>query len=422
MKIKINELYIFITILLLTLSHCVAFVGTPVEAIIEYAGYILLLGGILLSYFRTSRTYRRKNTTKMVFLLLILMLPGILMQHLPTTRKMTIILTILAIIIVSVMSEKFLKNYHLFRVMAYACVVGIVMSMFISVISGVPIIRYTSEPVFGMIYYFNGGIRDKNVATMMIAIMISIYIDSHERNRFRNIDKLTIGISLIVLFVANSRGAWIEFVVFMLMLNYRKIENITKAHRGVFIVSVVLVITPLVVTFYNRFIMQSETYLFRYRGLMNYITKFAEDDFHMIFGNAEMAYGSGQDYAIAVRSVTGWNGTIENAWLNILIKSGILGIIGYIILFVRAIITAIRCENILYKTIYLSVTITLIVSSFAAIYIQTIHGLFGIYCYLIMAYYSGKIRENNYYHNKQFLRIRSNKIGSVTQSLDTQIV
>lgn len=399
MKVKKSDLYIYITLLLLTISHCVAYVGTRVEFICEYIGYLLLLGGILLSYSKISGKYRRKNTTKVVILLVSLMVPGILFQHLTKVRKLTIIFTILAIIIVSIMSEKFLRDFRKFRVMAYACLTGIFLSMVISIMHGVPLLRYTSEPVFGMIYYFNGGIRDKNVATMMIAIIMSLYIVSRENNHIKGIDKIIIAIAILIIFAANSRGAWIELTVFVLMLNYNKIGKVAKVHRGAVVLALILIAAPIMVYFYNNYIMKSETYLFRYRGLINYVTMFADDKFHMVFGNAELAYGSGQDYALAVRSVTGWNGTIENSWLNILIKSGMLGVIAYIILFVRAITTAIKCDYIFYKTILLSVTVTLIVSSFVAIYIQTIHGLFGIYCYLIMAYYSGKIRENNYYKN-----------------------
>lgn len=392
-----SNIYIFITILLLTLSHCVAFVGTTVESIIEYSGYLFLLSGVIYSYYHLGKRYRKKNTSKIAFLLTMLMLPGIFLQNLPTTRKLTVAFTILAIIIVAIMAENYLVDYRRFRVMAYACLTGIGISMLISIGLGVPIIRYTSEPMFGMIYYFNGGIRDKNVATMMIAVLMSLYICYRESGRIAKIDPIIVAIAIVVLFFANSRGAWIECAVFIVMLNYKKIEKITKRYRWFVVLLLVLVAIPIVIFFYNNFILKSETFLYRSRGLDNYLAKFGDDYFHLIFGNAELAYGSGQDYAIAIRSVTGWNGTIENAWLNILIKSGILGIIAYIIIFVRAIYTAMKCRKALYKTIYLSVTMSLVISSFVAIYIQTIHGLFGIYCYLIMAYYSGMIRKSNYY-------------------------
>lgn len=397
MKINKNNLYLFITIFILTFSHCVAYVGTTKESLLENLGYVLLLGGILYSYYRSSLSYRIKNTFIMVVILVILMVPGIMLQNLPVKRKVTIIFTVLAIIIVSVMSEKFLSDFRKFRVMAYACLFGVIFSTLISVVHGVPVVRNTSEPMFGMIYYFNGGIRDKNVATMMIAIFMSLYIYSREMKKTRDIDRFVMIVSLAVLFLANSRGAWIEFAVFLIVLNLKQIGRIIKAHRGIVVLVLVLILIPVIIYLYNEYIMKSATYLYRYRGLTNYLAMFREDKFHMIFGNAELAYGSGLDYATAVRSVTGWNGTIENAWLNILIKSGVLGIIAYVILFARAIVTACRCRILWYKTIYLAITATLLVSSFVAIYIQTIHGLFGIYCYLLMAYYSGLIRENNYF-------------------------
>ena len=399
MIVRQKDIYIFVTIFILTLSNCLAYVGTKIEPLLEYIGYFFLLSGILYSYFKTSIKYREKNTSIVVATLFILLVSGILVQRLTMMRKATLIFSVAAIIIVSVMSEGFLIDSRQFRVMAYACLTGVLVSIIACLIQGVPLTKETSEPTFGIVRFFTGGIRDKNIATMMLAIILSLYIYSKDRNGYKGIDIITSIIAIIMIIASSSRGAWIEVFVFLFMLNYKKISKITKAHRSIVVITLVLVIIPLVVVFFNKFILKSETYLFRYRGLTNYISMFGTDAFHMIFGNAELAYGTGEDYAIAIRSVTGWNGTIEIAWLNILIKNGLLGIVAYIIIFSRAIHTAIKCNCMTDKTIYLAITITMIVTSFVAIYIQTIHGLFGIYCYLIMAYYSGRIRRNRYFKN-----------------------
>ena len=401
MVIKKNEAYIFFTILILTLSNCVVLYSSSVGTMLEFLGYFLLLGGVLLSYFKTSFKYRKKNTSLIVGVLVVLNVPGILIQDIPTKRKLLVLFTILAIIIVSVMSEKFIVKAKMIRIMAYACLTGVVISTFLTIASGFPLFRPTSEPTLGYAYFFNAGIRDKNVATMMIAIIMSLYIYSKEKGYFKSIDKVVSVLSGIVMLLANSRGAWIEFFIFAVMLNYKEIGRIAKSHRKLVTIILIVLAVPFIIVFYNGFVMQSGTYLYRYRGLTNYIDHFGHDTKIIMFGNGKLAYGSGVDYAIAVRRVTGWNGTIENSWLNILIKSGVLGVIGYIILFVRALITAIRCDKMLYKSIYLAITVSLLVSSFVAIYIQTVHGLFGIYCYLIMGYFSGRIRENEYYKTEK---------------------
>ena len=394
MKVRIADVYMFLTIFLLTLSHCVAFVGTKIEHITEYSGYFLLLVGVLVSYFNLDVKYRKKNTTAVVIILSALMIPGILIQNLSFMRKVNIILTILAIIMVSIMSENYIKDARIFRTMAYSCMFGVLVSTVICFYKGVPLIKPASEATFGISNFFNGGIRDKNIATMMILVIISLYIYNKELGKKKTIDVFASIVALVLIVTSSSRGAWIELLVFVLMLNYKLIRFIKKEQRiGVIILALILII-PIGLFFYNNYILKSETFLFRHRGLLNYISMFKDDKVHFILGNAELAYGSGIDYAIAIRSVTGWDGTIENSWLNILIKSGVLGVIGYLIIFLRAIITAIKCKRLDYSTIYLSVTMSLFISSFVAIYIQTIHGLFGIYCYLIMAYYSWKIRSN----------------------------
>lgn len=397
MKIRIKSFYFFITFFILTLSNCAAYLGTFTQSLLEYFGYAFLLGGILISYYSSGPSHRKRNTTLWVALLFVLMVPGLLLQHLPFFKKATLLFTIIAIILVSTMSENFLPSFCTFRLMAYACLLGIFTSIIICIEHGVPLLRRASEATFGYSLYFNGGIRDKNVATMMIVIIISLYINYIETKHLKPLDVFTFIISIIVIVAANSRGAWIEFAIFILMLNYKHIEKITKSQRCFIVITALFVIIPIGFLFYNNIILKSGTFLYRHRGLINYLTTFRHDSYHMIFGNAEMAYGSGPDYATNIRSITGWDGTIENSWLNILIKSGVLGVIAYIIIFSRAIITALKCRNMKYKTIYLSVTIMLFVSSFVAIYIQTVHGLFGIYCYLIMAYFSGIIRKNNYF-------------------------
>lgn len=397
MKVRYRDVYLFVAIFVLTLSHCLAYVGTPIESVLEYSGYLLLLSSILLSYFMSRVKYRRKNTSLTVVVLFILLFTGILVQDLGIVRKLTLLFTVSAIIIVSIMSEKYITRISQFRTMAYACLAGTIVTTLLCVIHGAPLLKLASEPTLGYIYFFTGGIRDKNIATMMIAIIISLYAYSIEKGHYKRIDLIVTGLCSVIILAANSRGAWIELFFFIFMLNFRKIKRFAKKHRTIIILSLLIVIIPLILYGYNNIVMKSETYLYRYRGLTNYLSMYGSDSFHLIFGNAEMAYGSSVDYATAVRSTTGWDGTIEIAWLNILIKNGLLGILAYGIIFIRAAVTIVKCNIIRYKTIYMAITVTLFVTSFVAIYIQTIHGLFGIYCYLLMAYYSTLIRKNRYF-------------------------
>ncbi len=413
MRTILYKFYYFITIFILTVSNCLAYVGTTTEHLLETVGYVLLLGGIIFSYLKSNRGYIFTNTSKMVVLLLALMLPGIMMSDLTIYRKLTVVFTIVAIIIVSTISDNYIKYFTIFRTMAYACFAGVIVSTTITVLKGISLFKYASEPTFGLIYCFNGGIRDKNVATMMISIIMSIIIYSKEMRKNKITDFILLLISSLVIVAANSRGAWIELAIFVFMLNYKKIEKISKKYRESIVLVLLVIAIPIVFYLYNNLIMKSETYLYRYRGLINYISMFRNDKYILIFGNPELAYGTGLDYATAVRSVTGWNGTIENAWLNILIKSGILGVSAYLIIFIRATVIALRSRNIIHKTISLSVIITLFISSFVAIYIQTVHGLFGIYCYLIIGFYSGLIKKEEKYKGTMWSLCSQGKISNI---------
>ena len=393
MKIKRNtsvySIYLYATIAILTYSSCRAFADTAKESLLEYVGYGLLLGGIFLSYLNIKAHYRKKYVNKYIVLLIPLFSIGILVQDLSAKRKCILLFTMIAIIMTSVMSENFLRGFDSIRTMAYGCICGVLISIITCIVMGVSLVGESVESTFGIHWTFWGGIRDKSIATIMLAIIISLYMYSKNKGRYKFVDKVITLIAFIVIILSNSRGAWIHLTVFYFMLNYEKVKRIKQQHRFVAILIVGILCLIGAVYVYKNIILKSATYFIRYQGLINYIAMFEEDSYHMWLGNAEIAYDKGLDYVQTIRSITGWNGTLEIAWLNILIKNGIIGVIGFVIIFIRAFITAFKCDNWFYKSFHLALIVMLLVTSLVATYIQTVHALFGIYCYLLIAYFSG---------------------------------
>ncbi len=399
-KVPIFDMYLFTTIVLLTLSSCKAVIGTKMESALLYVGYLFLLGGIYISYLRLNRKYRKRFIDKFVLILTVLFSVGILAQNLTIKRKLILLFTMLAILMTSTMAENFIKNYRNIRSMAYGCIWGVITSMIICLACGEPLWGEAVEGTLGIYWFFNGGIRDKNIATIMLAMIISLYIYDKHYGEFRQLDRVMIVIGFLFILLSNSRGAWIHTFVFFVMMNCEKLYIIRKNQRKLFAVCITIAGLIMAYFLFNKVILQSSTYLFRYRGLTNYLSMFGSDGYHMWLGNAEIAYDKDLDYVNTIRSITGWNGSLEIAWLNILIKNGLLGVIGFIIIFFRFFNVALKSDNVLNQAFCISLTVMLIVTSLVATYIQTVHSLFGIYCYLLISFFIGmehkKLFEENW--------------------------
>ena len=393
-KVHIFDMYLFTTIVLLTLSSCKAVIGTKMESILLYVGYIFLLGGIYISYLRLTRKYRRKFIDKFALILAVLFSVGILVQNLTIKRKLILLFTMAAILMTSTMAENFIKNYRNIRSMAYGCIWGVIASIIICLACGEPLWGNATEGTLGIYWFFNGGIKDKNIATIMLAMIISLYIYGKHYGKFRQLDRVMIVIGLLIILLSNSRGAWIHTFVFFVMMNCEKVYMIRKNQRKLFIVGITIAGLAIAYFLYDKVILQSSTYLFRYRGLANYLSMFGSDSYHMWLGNAEIAYDKDLGYVNTIRSITGWNGSLEIAWLNILIKNGLLGAIGFIIIFAKFFYVALKSDNVLNQAFCISLTVMLIVTSLVATYIQTVHSLFGIYCYMLISFFIGMEHKN----------------------------
>lgn len=143
--------------------------------------------------------------------------------------------------------------------------------------------------------------------------------------------------------------------------------------------------------FYRFYALKSGSYLYRVQGLINYLNYYSNDLPHMLLGNSEMAFRDPSiDYASAVRSVIGWNGTVELSILSILIKNGIIGLCGYLLIYIRWFLISLK-TNFKIRNYYLAVYFTLIVSAFVENYITNMHVLFGLTGYLILSCFSSFI-------------------------------
>lgn len=397
-RISLHDLYLSFCVILITLASSRALTGN--DAILEYLGYGLIFLAIIRSYFQLSLQYRRKYITWIALLLAVLLSTGIILAQLSVTRKIITMATMLAAVMMAIVSENLIHEPKTIRNLAYACLWGVILSMVLCILSGVPFVERNVEGTFGIYWSFTGGIQFKNIATIMLAIIISLYIYRKETGIRHFSDSVISAVALLLIILAHSRGAWIHTVVFFTAVHYKDVKKIKKRQRALWVVVLACVAIAVAVLFFQKVAKQSSTYMFRYRGLMNYLDMFKNDTYHLWFGNAGIAYDKELNYVMTIRSITGFDGSLEIAWLNILIKNGLLGMLGFIIIFVRALVTTFRCDDYEIKTIYIAVIVTLLGTSFVADYIQSVHGIFGMYSYLLMAYLSGKIHRKELKANK----------------------
>ena len=174
------------------------------------------------------------------------------------------------------------------------------------------------------------------------------------------------------------------FVVFLVGMRVSVVHKITKRQRKLFTITAILLCIGASIVLYQEIMRNSFNYMMRINGFLNYINHPTTDFIKILIGNAKELYVSDFDYVTQFRRLYGWNESVEFALLDILIKNGIIGLIGYIVIFYILIRTFIKSENWEYKSTGIAIAVMFLISALVENYIQSIHFPIGIYCYLVM--------------------------------------
>ncbi|MCI9437685.1 MAG: hypothetical protein HFH85_11035 [Lachnospiraceae bacterium] len=396
MKVYLNKNNaVFLSIFVVTLSESLFIINRGLGGFFEYIGYGILLLSVLAEFCKKTnhKEFRRKV---IVFILLsLLMSCGFLIQDLTIRRKFVLSFTVFAICIVSTLSEKYLNSFRLIRRASYAILYAVLAATILGTVGGEKIIG-DSEGLFGFTFAFCGGIKFKNYfAADMLAVFMGIYF-SYRYGEKRKIDKYLLYLSSFLIIISNSRGGWILFITFLIATRYSIIRKIKKGQRKLLIIVAGVIGIGIFIYFFRNIAYKSGTYMYRVRGLANYIQYYQNDIFHLFFGNAETVYDKTNTYVMTVRSIVGWDGSLEMAVLNILIKSGILGVIAYIIIYLRIGKNIITTNDWACKTGMVAVTVTMLISSLVEAYIQSVHCIFAIYGYMVISGLYDLSKRNEY--------------------------
>ncbi|KRM83906.1 hypothetical protein [Liquorilactobacillus vini] len=392
-RFKLRSVFLFFSFFFLILGNSSYFALSGKNVFFEYLAFFLILALMLISYFRFNVRYRVLNGV--IFLIVsILFNYGILLQNLSTNIKIRLVFSMLIIASLALLSDNYFIYPSDLKISVYGILGGILFCVIIALISRVSLTTLSVEG-FGF-SGFNGGLQHKNyLAADLVAVLWGLFSYAKFK-KISKFDKFTIFICLTLLILSDSRGGLLLFCAFLLVeFCDRFFDKFKKVDKFVVIVFSILSIIFVVKILYLIVVEKSGSYADRSNGLTNYLNMYSSDKFHMIFGNAEMAFqDNGKTYTENIRSVTGWDGTTELAALSILVKNGLLGFWGYGLIFLKRILDAFQKREKVYKIIMTTGIVLLLVSSFVENYLVNMQIAFGVYCYLLIGSANGAFSKN----------------------------
>lgn len=404
---NVSNILIFITMIIMILGNSKLLVDHGIESYVEYFGYALLMLGVIYTFITSNPIKDIKKWKKTIIMILVvgfLFSFGIMIQGLSFGTKIRLVATMGVLAIIPFAADNYMNTFEKIRSASYGILAGTVITTILALIGGSKVLETSYEGVLSI--GFRGGVEFKNFyAADILASFMGIFFYYRYRDSYRNIkikrmDLIVMCIEGILIFLSSSRGGYLLFIIFLLSTLYEKCKSIEIKKLYICeIIAGILMVIGLIIAF--KFILpKSSNYMYRIRGIENYFKYLKGDWFHLIFGNSQMAFGDSRyTYIVNIRRHVGWNGSYEMGFINTLIKNGILGIAGFVIIFAHYIRQIFKCSNWRLKTASLSVVSVLLFSSMVESYVCNIHAFFGVYSYLVMCGISGMIKKEEEKHD-----------------------
>jgi hypothetical protein len=375
----------------------------------------VLFAGIFVSFLFSRRSIKTLKHTIWTFMIVsALFCVGIAVQGLSVFTRLKLMATMLAISAV-ILAEDYINSWDTLRAGAYGILCGTAVTTLLSLMAGVPVMETVYDGFLSL--GFTGGVQYKNFfGAFMLGSFMSLFF-YHRYHRKLLVDRIVMALELVLIFLSSARGTYIFLVVFLIAVNYDRIrafakekgledalkrfwQRLTKVQRVLLVGGIVVAVVAGGIAVYLLVVKSSSTYGYRFRGVRNYLNYAKGDWFHLIFGNAEMAWsGAGVHYVQTIQKTVGWDGTYEMGFINTLIKNGILGLVGFAVMYVHLIRVTLKSKKSEFCRMNLTLLSVLLVSALVESFVCNIHSIFGVYCYLVMAGFCGmsrpKVRPQN---------------------------
>ena len=383
-----KNVIILVTFIFLTIFNSNFFIKNKLNTYFEIFSYLMLCCEVM--YFLVKEKDDETNKTIIRFLVVFFLLSiGIMIQiGLPFNTKIRLLFTSFVIACVTTCSKKLLGSHGLIRMSAYGIMIGIAISSFLSLIAGIPLQDVVKEGIFNI--GFNGGIQYKNFfATTVLASFMGLYI--YRKSEKKSVmDNVMMIIQVLLIFLSSSRGTMILLCFFFAFSNCGKFfKKYNKAiHSNTKIKTVTITLTMVIIALTLcvglHYVKNSSTYMYRARGVYNYVDFYKNDPYHLIFGDSKSAFEDPKvNYVWNIRKhLKKYDGSYEMGFINVLIKNGIVGLIGYLLIFVFYFKKFFQRRE---KNIFIiSLLVTLLFSSLVESYVCNIHAIFGVFCYILI--------------------------------------
>ena len=381
MTLKIDKLFfICLSFMGIVLGSSQAIVNLGLDNVVKYVSYFILISCILLKLI-----VNRKNIVvgRIFYFILIsfLFTIGICLQDLPISKRIYLSFSMLIISSLATLPITLFSTVKEFRRIAYYLLYAVLLSTFLGLVFRVQMLTIAVEGV-GSSFGFNGGMLHKNFYAITVLSSYILLFISRKYGVKHDIDNYVLWFELFLIFISNSRTVYLILIVFYCINNWKLLLRINKKQRFLLIFVAVATLLSLVIIFFEYITTNSGSYSVRVQGIINFFNYYHSDYFHLFFGDAKLAFGdSTHDYGYNIRSVTGWNGTVEMPLLSVMIKNGYVGLIGYAIIIASFITSIKRIKNIDLKTIGLLILIPLLMSATVENYIVNISFVFMPVCF-----------------------------------------
>lgn len=379
MKVKFKkEIFIFIAFFFITLSWSKFFIYNGLQNYLEYTGLFFILFGIYVRHFG------KKDIKKIILLIIVMFFfsIGLILQNMDVSKKVNAIISMFILASIAIIPCKYINKFDTYLGIEKAIISGLVLSTILSFIFRINIITGASEGII-VKWGFDAGLEHRNYLSY---VLLSLFLIEYMKLKLGE-TKSKYALFAVFLFIlsTNSRSSFIILFLFLVTSNINKIRVLKhKKMVTLFLVCVFLVLAgvPALQIMRNK----SETFHFRFNGLYNYLHMFSDNMKYMLFGNLKIAYGnSNMSYDENIRSIIGWDGSTELVIFNVLIKNGLIGFIGYFLIFRNYVKTSLKLHNEKLKIIAFAIIICFIISSFVESYVANINHLFTVFIYLLLA-------------------------------------
>lgn len=366
------------------------FINRQFGNLVEYAGIILLMLACICSDSKISISRIRKFLKVIVFSVLLSI--GSFFQDTQTSSRLMIAGTSLILTCLATVSDHLISSNVRIKMTADAILCGAVFTTVIGLLTGTLGLEFNSRDAIINVLFMAGFEVKNYCGGIWLLLLILYYIYYSREDKIKKVN-LPLCMLIVLQVLSGSKAAILLSVLFLVLANYDRFLPFEKNQKKLirFVLCVIAFVAGVYI--YNNLLSGVSTYAYRMRGLSKVLEHMRADTNRLYFGFSEIAYANnGKNYTTNMRDFLGWEASVEMAYVNILIKSGMVGIIAWICIYGAFLKQAATLNSRDQELAYAIIGIMLI-SGLVETYIVSIHYVVGPVQYCLL---NGLINQNQH--------------------------